>query len=723
MPVDAHKNTVFNARISRSTPLVSTPPRANAPFRRVFLVPLACLGALAIISYHNSFRGVWVFDDVPAILENPSLRAPWSLGEILQPSIAGGATVSGRPVLNLSFALNQIIGGPEVWGYHATNLLIHLLAGLLLFGVVRRTCLQPAAAGRYAAVAWPLSLTVAAIWLVHPLQTESVTYIVQRAESLMGLWYLLTLYGFIRGAAAEGKSRSPSTSSGHSSPARMACHERRPKAGVEWYLVSGAACLLGMATKEVMVSAPLVVLLYDRTYVAGSLWEAWRRRRGYYLSLAATWLLLAGLLARGAGRGGTAGFGAGVTGWHYALTQCRALVHYLRLVVWPDPLVFDYGTGTVSSLVEVWPQALLLLGLAGATLWALWRRPVWGFLGTSFFVILAPSSSVVPVASQTMAEHRMYLPLAIAVGLIVLGLHRLAGRGGLVIGGLLALGSGWLTVQRNEDYHSARRLWADTVAKYPANGRAHHELGKALFEQGRPEEALTYYQTAIRLQPGVPEPHYNCGLTLSALGRPAEAVEQYRAALRLQPEYADAHNNLGTVLLAQGRPAEAEVEFQAAVRIKPNYAKGYSNLANVLLELGRPAEAVAPAQTAVRLDPAFVTARYNLGNALAETGQWPEAATEYAGALHLQPDFPEGHNNLGNVLLQLGRVAEAIAHYEAAVRLKPDYVDPRRNLAHVLVQLNRPGEAIRHYELLAQLQPGDPEIRSELERLREQLRR
>ena len=697
MPVGAPKNTVFNARNSRSTPRVSTPPRANALFRRDCVVPLACLGALVIIAYHNSFGGVWVFDDVPAILENPSLRAPWSLGEVLQPSVAGGATVSGRPVLNLSFALNHIVGGPEVWGYHATNLLIHLLTGLLLFGVVRRTCLQPPAAGKYAADAGPLSLAVAAIWLVHPLQTESVTYIVQRAESLMGLWYLLTLYGFIRGATAERK-------------------------GERWFLLSGAACLLGMATKEVMVTAPLVVLLYDRTFVAGSIREAWRRRRGYYLSLAATWLLLAGLLATGTGRGGTAGFGTGVTGWHYALTQCQAVVHYLRLVVWPDPLVFDYGTGTVGSLVEVWPQALLLLGLVGATLRALWSRPVWGFLGTCFFVILAPSSSVVPVATQTMAEHRMYLPLAIPVGLIVLGLHRLAGRGGLMICGLLALGGCWLTGQRNEDYRTARRLWADTVAKYPANGRAHHELGKALFDQGRAEEALTYYQTAIRLQPGVPEPHYNNGLALSALSRPAEAVEQYRAALRLQPGYADAHNNLGTVLLAQGRPAEAEAEFRAAVRFKPDYAKGYSNLANVLLELGRPAEAVASAQAAVRLAPADVTARYNLGNALAESGQWPEAAAAYAEALHWQPDFPEVHNNLGNVLLQLDRVAEAIAQYEAAVRLKPDYVDPRRNLAHVLMQLNRRGEALRHYEILMQLRPNDGEIRSELERVRKQVR-
>lgn len=673
------------------------PHRVNGLSGRDMIVAAGGLGAAALAAYHNSFDGPFVFDDLPAILDNPSLREPWSLREILLPSIAGGATVSGRPLVNLSLALNHLIGGREVWGYHAANLLIHLLAGLVLFGVVQRTLLQPSLAGRYGAAAMPLGLAVTMLWLLHPLQTESVTYIVQRAESLMGLWYLLTLYGFIRGAAAE--------------------------AGGRWYLLSGAACVLGMATKEVMVSAPLVVLFYDRTFIAGNFREAWHRRRPYYLGLAATWLLLAGLLASTQGRGGTAGFGAGITAWDYALTQCQAIVQYLRLVLWPDPLVFDYGTGTVGSLGAVWPQALLLLGLAGATIWALWRRPVWGFLGVCFFAILAPSSSVVPVATQTMAEHRMYLPLVIPVVLIVLGLHRLAGRWSYPVCGLLAFGCGWLTMARNEDYRTAERLWSDTVAKNPTNGRAHHELGKAMFERQGFAEALPHYAEAIRLQPQVPEPRYNLGLALAAMGRRTEAMVQYKEALRLQPAYCDAHNNLGIVLLAESRLDEAEAQFRAALRAQPDSATGYSNLANVLLELGRPAEAIGPAREAVRLDPAYVTARYNLGNALAETGQWPAAAAEYETVLRLQPDFSEAHNNLGNVLLQLDRVPEAIGHYEQALRLNPGYAEPRRNLAQVLVQLGRRTEAIRHYEFLVALLPDDPEIRAALARLREPARR
>lgn len=687
------QNTVFIAANSRSTPGVSTLQRAKALFGRDIIVSMVCLCAAVLAAYHNSFGGPFVFDDVPSIIDNPSLRPPWSLREILWPSLDGGATVSGRPVVNLTLALNAALGGQAVWGYHAVNLLIHVLAGLLLFGLVRRTFLQPPLSLRLGAVARPLALAVALLWSVHPLQTESVTYIIQRTESLAGLCYLLTLYAFVRGTTDGGR---------------------------KWLVLSLAACWLGMATKEVMATAPLIVLLHDRTFVAGSLGEAWRRHRGYYLGLGASWLFLGLLVAGTAGRGGTAGLGTGVSFWAYALTQCEALVRYLGLVFWPSPLVFDYGTGTVNNLAEVRPQALLLFGLVGGTVWALWRRPMWGFLGASFFVLLAPSSSVVPVATQTMAEHRMYLPLVVPLVVIVLALQRLAGRWSYPVFGLLALGWGWLTIERNEDYRTTERLWSDTVAKHPANGRAHHELGKALFERGQFAEAMTCYRKAIRLQPWAPEPHYNLGLTLAQLNRADEAMVEYREALRLRPDDADTHNNLGIVLMNAGRLAEAEAQFRATLRARPDYAKGHSNLANVLLELGRPAEAIEPAQAAVRLDPAYGTAHYNLGNALAETGQWPAAATSYETALQLQPDFPEVHNNLGNVLLQLDRVPEAIGHYEEALRLNPDYVDPRRNLANVLGQLGRLADAIKHFEMLVRLRPDDPEIRAALTRLRAQ---
>jgi len=655
------------------------------------IVPAVCLCLAVLAAYHNSFGGPFVFDDGPSIVDNPSLRPPWSWRQILWPSVDGGATVSGRPVVNLTLALNAALGGPAVAGYHVFNLLIHLLSGLVLFGLVRRTFLQPALAVSHEATARNLALAVALLWSLHPLQTESVTYIIQRTESLVGLWYLLTLYAFVRGATGGGRG---------------------------WLALSVAACWLGMATKEVMATAPLLVLLYDRTLVAGGFGEAWRRQRGYYLGLVASWLLLGLLVAGTAGRGGTAGLGTGVSSWTYVLTQCEAIIRYLGLVFWPTPLVFDYGTDVASGLGEVWPQALLLLGLVGVTLWALWRRPVWGFLGAGFFLILAPSSSVIPVASQTMAEHRMYLPLVVPLGLIVAGLHRLAGRWGYPVIGLLAVGCGWLTVARNADYRSAERLWSDTLAKRPANARAHHNLGLAELALGHVDEAARHVGEAIALAPGSPEPHYSLGLILTRQGRIPEAIASYEKVFEYDPRHAAAHNNLANVLFTAGRTTEAGQHYAEAVRLQPDFAGARNSYANWLLEMGRTTEALAQCIEAIRLKPGLVEAHFNAGNACATLGRPAEALIHYQEAARLEPGFAEAHNNLGNVLLEMDRVPEAMAHYAEAVRLAAEYFEPRRNLAFILLQLGRSSEARPHLETLARLRPQDEEIARALARAR-----
>ncbi len=689
---------------------MNAPPPLSIPARRAIWLAAGSLVLVALAAYHNSFTGPFVFDDLPGIVENPSIRPGWSLGGVLAPGLDGGLTVSGRPLVNLSLALNQSLGGESVRGYHLVNLFIHVLAGLTLFGLTRRTLLQPPLSARFGPAALPLAVVVVAAWLLHPLQTEAVTYVVQRAESLMALCYLLTLYCFVRAVESESSSgglRPPGS--------ETAVIDRRYSK--TWFVWSFLACLLGMASKEVMVSAPLIVLLYDRTFVVGSYREAWRRRGLYYSGLAATWLLLAWLVAGTTGRGGTAGFGTTVGAWPYLLTQCQAILHYLWLAVWPDPLVFDYGTATVGGLGEVWPQALLLVALAAGTGVALVRRPVWGFAGAWFFLVLAPSSSVVPVASQTMAEHRMYLPLAMVVAVAVAGLYAWLGRRSLVVCGALAVIWGGLTMQRNADYGSELGLWADTVAKRPANGRAHNNLGKALVAANRLDEAQLHYKEAIRLQPGVPEPHYNLGLALARRNRRGEAIHQYEEALRLQPSYAEAHNNLGNALLAGGRLEEATVHYEEAVRLKPGFAEAHSNLANVRLEQGRGGEALQQGEEAVRLDPRYAEAHYNLGNALAQARRLPEALVQYEEALRLKPDHADAANNLGNIRAELGRLPEAITAYERALQLDPGYPDARHNLARVLIHLGRLPEAIARYRQLAAARPDDTAIRSELAEL------
>jgi Flp pilus assembly protein TadD len=608
----------------------------------------------ALIVYSNCFWVPFLFDDRQSITDNPTIRHLWPLGRVLAPPV-GGITVSGRPLVNLSLAVNYALGGTAVWGYHALNLAVHIFAGLALMGIVRRTLLQPALRERFGGVALPLALAVALLWEVHPLQTESVTYVVQRAESLMGLCYLFTLYCFIRGTES-------------------------PAAG--WPVLAVVACVLGMATKEVMVSAPLMVWLYDRTFVAGTFGGALRRRWGLYAGLGGSWLLLAYLVAHASELGSQrAGFHAEVSWWSYALTQLWAIVHYLWLTAWPHPLVFDYGVLQVRGAVKVGAWALVVGLLAGGTVVSLGRWPAIGFVGGWFFAILGPTSSVLALAGQTVAEHRMYLALAAVVTLLVLGVYAWVGRWSLVL--LLAIAVMWglLTMRRNEDYRSEVALWSDTVAKRADNWRAHNSLGTARLEQGRIDEAIRQFQEAIRLKPDYAEAHNNLGAALDKQGQIDEAIRQFQEALRLKPDYAEAHNNLGAALLEQGQIDEAISQFQEAIRLKPDYAEAHNNLGITLVRKGQIDEAISQFQETLRLKPDHADAHNNLGYALLGKGQIDEALSQLQAAIRLKPDHADAHNNLGIALARKGQIDEAIRQFQEAIRLKPGYADAHNNLA------------------------------------------
>ena len=675
-----------------SAQCVDLPPqRSSAPFaasRGAIWLAVACLIGAILVAYHNSFSGPFVFDDGPAVLGNPTIRHLSALGEVLSPPRESGQTVGGRPVVNLSLAGNYALGGVSVRGYHVVNVIVHLLAALVLFGIARRTLLQPALCERYGSVATPLALAVALLWAVHPLLTESVTYVIQRAESLMGLFYLLTLYGFIRGAESQEGARCPSTSSGHSPPDSVACHERRPKAGVKWFACSVGACLLGMATKEVMVSAPLLVLLYDRMFVAGSWRGAWAKRRMFYLGLGATWLLLGWLVLGTENRGGTAGLGMGDPVWTYALTQTRAVVRYLQLALWPHPLVFDYGTEVIERMAHALPFALVIALLLAGTAVALWRRPAAGFLGAWFFAILAPSSSIVPIPVQPVAEHRMYLPLAAVVALAVVSLYSHWRRGCWFVFAALALAFAALTVGRNADYRGPYSIWPDTVAKRPANARAHCYYGDVLAAKGQYAAALAHYDEAMQLElPATTRGErniigdilVNSGNVLRLLGREAEAVKRYEDALRVDPGLAAAHFNLGCVDLRAGRLPEAVDRFEQALKIDPNYVEAHSNLASAFLIQGRTTEALVHYETALRLEPS-AKAHKNLGLALLYVRQLPEAVAHLEQAVRIEPDFATAHEFLGDALAAQGRQAEAVAHFQRALQIEPGSEHARRAL-------------------------------------------
>jgi tetratricopeptide (TPR) repeat protein len=696
------------------------------------VLAIVLLVLAVILVYRGSLDGAFVFDDVPAILENPTLRHPGDLVGVLAPPGDQAGTVGGRPVLNLSLALNYAFSGPQPRGYHVLNLGIHVAATLLLFGVICRTLdrngdcpsgidgsgrtanpqphgirgVSASAAERDLRTALPwtsswshsdgllIAFFASLLWAVHPLQTEAVTYVVQRAESLMGLFYLLTLYCFVHCAGPrtdtvttdEASVRCRSLLAGDR-PLKIACKQaptitsnkrlhshtvsgQDPTDSPDvdsahqswgrgiWAVLGVLACLFGMATKEVMVSAPLVVLVYDRTFVTGSLSGAWRKRRGLYLGLAATWFVLAVLVAGTHGRGGSAGFAAPADVWPYVLTQCKAIVHYLHLAFWPDRLAFDYGTALVRHPGDVLPQCFLVLLLLTACA-AAWRQyPGVGFLGFCFFVVLAPSSSVVPIATEPMAEHRMYLPLA-AVSILVVAaifavLTRLTPRfarfGFCALGAAAALGLGAATVRRNLDFRSATALWADTVQKVPGNPRAHNDLAEAMLAAGEPAKAAAEFLAAVQVDPDYTPAQYNLGVTLLDSGRPQEAIQHLEKALSAPRHQAELHLYLGEAFERTGQHARAVDQYREALRLAPGNAEAAFGLGNALAAQSRYVEAVEALRLAVAWAPNHVGIRNNLANALMFSGRTEEAIAEFREALKRDPNNVTVRENLERAL-------------------------------------------------------------------------
>jgi Flp pilus assembly protein TadD len=559
---------------------------------------------MTLAAYSNSFSGVFVFDDEPAIAQNPNIRTLWPLTTAMRAPV--GSTLSGRPIAALSFAIDTALFDGSLAGYHAANLLVHAAAALLLFGIARRTLLTAPLRSRFGEAATPLACAIALLFAVHPLQTGAVTYIVQRVESLAGMFYLATLYSAIRAIDSPATAR------------------RR------WAATSIVSCALGMGTKEVMVSAPLMVMLWDHHFAH----DRAARRWPLYLALCATWIILA-ILVAGGHRSPAVGFGfAEWPWWRYLMTQAGVLLHYLRLAVVPTPLVLDYDWRPATSIAQVVVPGALLLGFLMATIVGIFRRSAWAFASASFFLILAPTSSVLPIVTEIAAEHRMYLPLAGIIGLAVPGVYALAGRAAVVAAIIVAMVFAGLTYRRNADYHDYDRIWLDTIAKRPRNARARNNYATSLLMKGRHAEAERHLRVAVEEQPSFAEAHANLGVALAGQRRLDEAAGHLRTAVRLRPDYSDAHRNLGEAYALQGRLGDALGHYMKALEYQPDDV-GLLNRASWIMATARDASirdgarARALAERAVQLSRRLdADALDSLAAALAETGAFaPAAAT------------------------------------------------------------------------------------------------
>lgn len=564
--------------------------RAIAPFLII---------ALGVLAYANSFTGVFIFDDTAVIGNNPAVKRFLSPGELIdEPKL--GAT---RPLVLFTLELNYALGGYHTWGYHLVNLLIHITSGLILYGIVRRTLSGRLLSASYGQSSTALAAVCAAVWVVHPLQTQSVTYIVQRCESLCGLFYLLTLYAVIRGGQRDETDRRSKT--------------------IGWNVTAVVACTAGMLSKAVMVTAPVIVLIYDRIFLSRSFGELFRRRWPLYCGLASTWGILFWLRWRVPPDNlkSSSRFYEDATAAEYLATQAGVLVHYLRLAFWPHPLSLDYNWQKVDRLLDAWLPGSFILLLLMTTAVLLWRRPHVGFLGVWFFGVLAPTSSFVPIYDIAV-EHRMYLSLAAVVVAVVLGVFNLTRRLPLSVASQRAIRTaavvvlvGVFTVMtclRNADYHSRLGMWRDVASVCPDNARAHFNVGLSLITEKRFEEAVAPIQRALEIMPDFEIAMLKLGHVYLELRNPKEAERWLIEVRRIRPRLRTLNFSLALACQRQGKIAKAIRYYNDAIDLEPTNYAAHVNLGTLYASEGQFADAVKQFEIAASLRPADANSQENL---------------------------------------------------------------------------------------------------------------
>jgi tetratricopeptide (TPR) repeat protein len=708
------------ARSRRTKQKATTSPANPRDGRRLAYPSLArpwllvALLVAAFVAFSSALNAPFQFDDVPSIPMNRTI-------ERLSPAIfappSGGLAVSGRPIVNASFAINHAIdtqlgidshpdsNGPRrTFSYHLVNLLLHLGCGLLLLGILRRTIYYGRGLADWRDGADTIALVVIALWLLHPIQTDAVDYIVQRTELLVSLFYAATLYTAIRAWDALTQRRR-----------------------VGWYVLSVACCLLGMGSKEVMVSAPLMVILYDRAFRTASWKEIISRRAGrvwFYAALVATAAWLALLVAAGA-RSTTVGSNAALTWYAYLYTQAWAIARYLWLLIWPSSLIYDYGQEAITGLAGL-PGVILLVAFFGATIVA-WTRERWhwfGFAGAWFFLLLGPSSSIVPIRTEIAAERRVYLASAAIILLVVVvtfAMLRRTARANLerslrwskaatFVFVAIALLLGAVTFRRGALYRDPEALWRDTIAKRPANPRAYDNLAAVVLEQDstRRPEAERLLRQAIAIDSMYLPAWNNLAEIELEMGRPREAQALLERVLRIEPGFVDANARLGGVLVKAGESARAIPILERVVAAQPTDEQ-LVTLAIAYTATGRADDAANALRKAVALNPGRTDAAAYLGVQLAESGRPGEAIPYLETASRAPGALPLIYSLLSLSYAQVGDPSRAISAANHVAQSAQNDEGVYLNLGRAMLVLARVEDAAHFFEEAVRVAPNDPE--------------
>ena len=720
---------------------------------RFHLLVIAIVG---LIAYSNSFSVPFQFDDLRIILDGPYIQNldNFSLSHMNEYN-------PRRYIGYLSLALNYHFGGLDVTGYHIVNLLIHLINAILVyffvvftfrtpyFSVSGTSDQGPGISNQGRPVPSPQSrvpnffaLFSALLFVAHPVQTQAVTYIVQRLTSLTTLFYLLSIVLYSKGRLITQQSAISDQQTIHHSPFTIH-HSRWVTSGI-CYLLSIVSTVCAMKTKEIAFTLPIMILLYEFTFFRSSL----KRKLLFLIPVLLTLVIIPISMLhidRPLGEvlsdlSEKSRLQTDMSRGDYLMTEMRVIVTYIRLIVLPinQNLDYDYPIYRSFFTVPVFLSFLFLSALFGTAVYLMYksgrgaisyqqsalsnqrleedsqqyavrsngsttrqldnstfhhslftihlsRLIAFGILW--FFLALSVESSFIPIV-DVIFEHRIYLPSVGAFIALTAALFAAAGKmekrwrwaekALLSLLLIIVVLLSGTTFARNRVWQDAITLWENNVRNQPASFRAHYNLGTLYEKNGRLEEAMRELQSAITRKPDSAEAHINLGMVYGKQGRLEKAIGELQTAINLKPNSVEAHQNLQKVYADLGRFEDAASE------LKYVFAINHYEQSVVYNQQGRLEEALRELTAAVAVKPEYAEAYNGLGVLYDKQGRLEEAVRELQTALRVKPDYAEAHNNLGIIYAKQGYLREAERHLQAAVAIKPDYSEANKNLQRIL---------------------------------------
>ena len=661
-------------------------PADKKTFRKAAPAVFLIIYAIGALIYGHCLLAPFYFDDRPNITENPRTRLTRLTAAQLD-DIPRGQPL-GRSLSLYTFAFNYYFHQYQVGAYRIINIFIHLFNAWLVVCLCRQTL------GRLGREALLVPLLCGLAWLVLPLHIQSVTYIVQRMNSLAALFYLLALVCYIQARAYRDRGNEP-------------------KKSAVLFGLCGLAGLLGLVSKQTVATLPLYLFLYEWFFFQHLSLDWLKKHRRWPTLAVALCILIAWVylgdrplerLARDYER-------QTFTPVQRLLTQPRVVVYYLSLLAWPHPtrltLNYDFPLSRTPGDPATTPPgfaaltALLLLAAAAAKKHRLLSFGIIWFLGN-----LVIESSAVGLALAY--EHRLYLPSVFPamalVACLTRGIKPAPAAIGLVLI-IIAVLSFW-TYQRNIVWNDPVAFWQNGAAKAPGLAKVRNDYGLALAETGDLEAARAAYEKALALPDGEKAPIFNnLGLIYYQTGRIDRAETMFRRAIVSQPTFAKAYTNLGIVRIDAGDKTEAVRLLRTAVDLDPESSEAHNALARAYYASGQTGPALGHCRQAIGLDPENADAENNLGAILLGIGRAAEALPHLGRVLVLSPDHPQANINIGLAYKRLGHPALAVFHLFRAVFLAPELPSARVELGLMLLQEQKYEEARTHLEKALELQP------------------